>query len=140
MKTNATTESDQYKTAFVKVYQDAGVIGVSMLTLLVLCLLLGIFCLRLLKMYTTLTESRDNLDATRTAALERVAQTMLLLQHTFSTEITSLKQEHTEHYSKLDKLSSESERKLELLRREEIQLDRVLDRLTQIDNTIARGK
>jgi hypothetical protein len=126
-------QPDNYKTAFVKVYQDAGVIGVAMLTLLGLCVLMGLFNVRLLKMYTSLTESRDRLDQARTIALEKMSLTVLTLQSTVTLELASLKQTIADQYSKLDRLSSESDKKLEILRREEVLMDKIADRLTQIE-------
>lgn len=73
-KTNATTSSDPYKTEFVKVYQDAGVIGVAMLTLLVICTLLAILTFRLAKMYSSLVTARDSLDAARVTVIEKLTE------------------------------------------------------------------
>lgn len=71
-RTTATTASDPYKSEFVKVYQDAGVIGVAMLTLLAICVLLSILAFRLAKMYSTLISARDSLDAQRVAVIEKL--------------------------------------------------------------------
>jgi hypothetical protein len=71
-KTTATTASDPYKSEFVKVYQDAGVIGAAMLTLLAICVLLSILAFRLAKMYSTLITARDSLDAQRVAVIEKL--------------------------------------------------------------------
>jgi hypothetical protein len=133
-----TGQPDEYKTAFVKVYQDAGVIGVGMLTLLVLCVLMGFFNMRLLKMYTTLTESRDNLDKARTTALERLSLTMLTLQQNVTTELNGLKNEHVSQQDRLMSLMSDSERKLELLRREEQTLDKISERMLMLEHNVSR--
>jgi hypothetical protein len=135
-QTTATTHDDQYKTAFIKVYQDAGVIGASMLTLLVLCVLLGWFSLRLLKMYTTLTESRDKLDAMRTAALERISQTMLTLQASLTTELAKNREDNGNVIVRLERISMEQERKLEILRRDEVILERLQTAVTRMEADI----
>lgn len=95
------------QTAFIKIYQDAGVIGVAMITLLALCVLLGIFSFRLLKMYVALTESRDKLDTTRTLAVERVSASVLSLSSTVQIATTEIRAEHTEHTSKLSEVASQ---------------------------------
>ena len=71
-KTTATVGEQQYKTEFVKVYQDAGVIGVAMLTLLVLCLIMGWFSMRVLRMYTTMLDSRDKAEALRVQFFDKL--------------------------------------------------------------------
>lgn len=105
-RTTSSTSADGYKTEFVKIYQDAGVIGASMLTLLVLCFLLGMFCLRLLKMYVSLTESRDKLDATRTEFSSRMVEEVIALKGAVGTVITELRADHTVQTGKLDNLLS----------------------------------
>ena len=105
--TKALTEDAQYKTEFVKIYQDAGVVGVSMLTLLVLCLLLGLFCSRLIKMYIALTESRDALETARTVAIEKLTTNMILLRNETATVVAELRREHTAHADKLQDLCEE---------------------------------
>lgn len=85
-----------YKTEFVKVYQDAGVVGVSMLTLLVLCLLLGLFCGRLIKMYITLTEQRDRIEAARTEAIEKLTANLLLLRSEMTTAVAEVRRENAD--------------------------------------------
>lgn len=140
-----TGQPEEYKTAFVKVYQDAGVIGAAMLTLLALCLVMGFFNVRLLKMYTALTESRDKLDASRTNALERIAQTVLTFQLTITAEMNGLKNEHHEQHERFRQLSqdgtrllADSERKLEYLRREELSLTSIKEQLTRIEGGLSR--
>lgn len=105
-RTSTSTGDDTYKTEFVKVYQDAGVVGVAMLTLLVLCLLLGLFCSRLIKMYTALTESRDTLEAARTAAIEKLSTSLILLRSETSTVIAELRREHDTHAIQINSLIS----------------------------------
>jgi len=78
--TTTTGTADSYQTEFVRVYQDAGVVGVAMLTLLVLCLLLGMFCTRLIRMYTTLTSSRDAVEAARSQAIEKLTMSVVLMR------------------------------------------------------------
>lgn len=75
--TTTTTQVDPYKTEFVKVYQDAGVIGVAMLTLLVICVLLAILTFRLAKMYSNLITARDSLDAARVTVIEKLTENIL---------------------------------------------------------------
>jgi hypothetical protein len=75
--TTTTTVSDPYKTEFVKVYQDAGVVGVAMLTLLVIVAVLAILAFRLAKMYSNLITSRENLEGTRTTVLEKLTESIL---------------------------------------------------------------
>lgn len=142
---SSTGQPEEYKTAFVKVYQDAGVIGVAMLTLLALCLVMGFFNVRLLKMYTALTESRDKLDASRTQALERIAQTVLTFQLTITAEMNGLKNEHREQHEQFNALAqnatrliADSERKLEYLRREEISISGIKEQLTRIEGGLSR--
>lgn len=72
-------EDRSYQTEFIKVYQDAGVIGAAMITLLALCVLLGVFCLRLLKMYTLLTTSRDDLETKRGLFSEKIAERLMVI-------------------------------------------------------------
>jgi HAMP domain-containing protein len=76
-RTTTSTQTDPYKTEFVKVYQDAGVIGVAMLTLLVICALLSILAFRLAKMYSTLVTSRDALDEKRLEVSEKLTAAVL---------------------------------------------------------------
>lgn len=104
----ATTEQldGTYKTEFVKVYQDAGVVGAAMLTLLVLCTLLGLFCSRLIKMYITLTEQRDKVEAARTAAIEQLSQNMVLLRSEMSAAVTEVRRENAAAAAKLDAIRS----------------------------------
>lgn len=105
-KTVSSTGDDTYKTEFVKVYQDAGVVGAAMLTLLVLCLLLGMFCSRLIKMYTALTESRDTLETARTVAIEKLSTSLILLRSETSTVIAELRREHDSHALQISALIS----------------------------------
>jgi hypothetical protein len=105
-KTTATTGDDQYKTEFVKVYQDAGVVGVSMLTLLVLCVLLGLFCSRLIKMYISLTNSRDAVESARSAAIEKLTMGVVLLRSETSAAIAEFRREGTETANKLTRIQS----------------------------------
>lgn len=116
-KTNSSTGEDSYKTQFVKVYQDAGVIGASMLTLLVLCFLLGMFSLRLLKMYVALTESRDKLDAARTEFSSKMVEKIIILETTQKNVITELRADHTIQTTKLDAILSCQDRMNERLDR-----------------------
>lgn len=95
-----------YKTEFVKVYQDAGVVGAAMLTLLVLCLLLGLFCSRLIKMYITLTEGRDRVEAARTAAIEQLSQNLVLLRSEMNNAVAELRRENAAAAAKLDAVRS----------------------------------
>jgi len=97
-------QPDAYKTEFVKIYQDAGVIGASMLTLLVLCFLLGVFSLRLLKMYVSLMESRDKLETIRSGFLERITERLLTLETKVGTVIVELRSDHTSQSACLDTL------------------------------------
>lgn len=90
-----------YKTEFVKVYQDAGVVGAAMLTLLVLCLLLGLFCGRLIKMYITLTEQRDRIESARTEAIEKLTANLLLLRSEMSSAVAEVRRENAETSAKL---------------------------------------
>lgn len=76
-KTTTTTSSDPYKTEFVKVYQDAGAIGVAMLTLLVIAALLAILTFRLVKMYSNLVNARDSLDAARVTVIEKLTENIV---------------------------------------------------------------
>lgn len=73
----AVNDNNNYQTEFVKVYQDAGVIGVAMLTLLALCVLLGLFSLRLLKMYVELTKARDALEDKRVLFSEKTIERLM---------------------------------------------------------------
>lgn len=92
--THTSTSDGSYKTEFVKVYQDAGVIGLSMLTLLVLCFLLGMFSLRLLRMYVSLTESRDKLETVRSAFFEKITERLLTLESKVEKVTTELRSDH----------------------------------------------
>lgn len=113
------TQNDSYKTEFVKVYQDAGVIGASMLTLLVLCFLLGMFCLRLLKMYSTLTESRDKLENTRLQYSERLTESLLGLRadlQSVASELTRSNDAHTDRLEELRRTQNKMFERLDRLR------------------------
>jgi len=109
-----TSETGSYQTEFVRVYQDAGVIGVSMLTLLALCLLLGLFSLRLLKMYVALTESRDKIDQARNEIALKVAESLLTLEHRVMARLNELtieiNAEHGTHREGLASLNTGQER------------------------------
>lgn len=76
--TTATTQvpNDQYKTEFIKVYQDAGVIGVAMLTLLALCVLLALFASRILKMYIAMIASREKAEELRLQFFQALTTTV----------------------------------------------------------------
>lgn len=108
--TNAVVETNPeggaYKVEFVKVYQDAGVVGVSMLTLLVLCLLLGLFCGRLIKMYIALTESRDKVETARTEAIEKLAANVLLLRTEMTAAVAEIRRENADTNVKLSALQA----------------------------------
>lgn len=125
--TTATTADDGYKTEFVKVYQDAGVVGVSMLTLLVLCLLLGLFCTRLLKMYISLTESRDTLEAARTQAIEKLTTAMVLLRSETNTVVAELRRDNDINAAKVGSLAEAAERHATAAQRAHTMLERVYD-------------
>ena len=84
--TTSGTTVDSTQTAFIKIYQDAGVIGVSMLTLLVLTVLMGMFSLRLLKLYTASGQAQENASAGRVVAVEKLATAVMLLKN----EVTGL--------------------------------------------------
>lgn len=103
-KTTSSAGDVGYKTEFVKVYQDAGVVGLTTLTLLVLCCLLGLFCTRLIKMYTALTESRDALEQARTTAIEKLTTSLLLLRTDTTAVVTELKREHEFHAATLERV------------------------------------
>jgi len=108
-KTHTGTGDDAYKTEFVKVYQDAGVVGVAMLTLLVLCLLLSLFCSRLIKMYVALTESRDNLESARSIAIEKLTTSLLMLRSETNSAVSELRREHDETLSTINRLTVASD-------------------------------
>lgn len=93
-QTTASTQQPDYKSEFIQTYQNAGVIGVSMLTLIALCLLLGMFALRLLKMYITLTETRDKQENARLAFFDKLTLSMLALQSDLKQVQTELKSDH----------------------------------------------
>lgn len=103
-KTATGTQDVSYQREFIKVYQDAGVVGLSFLTLLVLCVLLGMFCIRLLKMFQSLTSSRDVLETARTTTIEKLTTSILLLRQEFSTSVSEIRQEHSETNSRLDRV------------------------------------
>lgn len=79
-KTTTTTTTDPYKTEFVKVYQDAGAIGVAMLSLLVISALLAILTFRVVKMYSSLVTARDSLDASRVTVIEKLTESILAIR------------------------------------------------------------
>jgi hypothetical protein len=119
-KTTASTGDQTYKTEFVKVYQDAGVVGMAMLTLLVLCVLLGLFCSRLIKMYTALTESRDNLETARTVAIEKLTTSMVLLRREHESalaKMVELASGQREQASALDRYAERAQRANDQLER-----------------------
>ena len=113
------------QTAFIKVYQDAGVIGVAMLTLLTLCILLGILAYRTLKMYASTIEARDNLETARTLAIERVSNAVIALSGTVQSAIAEMREEHGKHMKKIDDVCAAAERNNEILRRVETEVDSV---------------
>lgn len=136
-KTTASTGDSSYKTEFVKVYQDAGVIGMSMLTLLALCFLLGMFSLRLLKMYVMMTESRDKLDEVRSTFSEKLVERLFSLEAKVSGVQTELRADHTEQTSKLDVIISGQNRfdhRMDSMQDREV----ARDRRTRRDDTDAR--
>jgi vacuolar-type H+-ATPase subunit I/STV1 len=100
------------QTAFIKVYQDAGVIGVAMITLLTLCLLLAVFCSRLIKMYSSLTESRDSLEQLRSQATEKLATAVLLLRTELNLAVVEIRREHLDSTVSLVSLRSDIARPL----------------------------
>lgn len=99
-----TTQDVSYQREFIKVYQDAGVVGLSFLTLLVLCVLLGLFTMRLLRMFQALTASRDALETARTTAIEKLTTSVLLLRQEFASGVSELRGEHATMSSRLDRV------------------------------------
>jgi hypothetical protein len=93
-KTTASTGDSQYKTEFVKVYQDAGVIGVAMLTLLVLCLVMGWFSMRVLKMYTTMLDSRDKAESLRLEFFDKLTTAVTQVSIDVASLKTQLSSDH----------------------------------------------
>ena len=146
-KTTASTGDQTYKTEFVKVYQDAGVVGVSMLTLLVLCVLLGLFCSRLIKMYTALTESRDNLETARTVAIEKLTTSMVLLRGETNAVVQELRREHESALGKMTELASGQreqasalDRYAESARRANDQLERVYEVTRNLPDVVEQDR
>lgn len=92
--TTTSTSSDEYKTQFVKVYQDAGVIGAAMLTLLVLCVIMGWFSLRLLRMYVALTEQRDKMEALRLEYFNKLTEAMTEVTAAIKQVMSDLRSDH----------------------------------------------
>lgn len=137
--THAGTSEDAYKTEFVKVYQDAGVVGMSMLTLLVLCLLLGLFCSRLIKMYIALTASRDTLEAARTAAIEKLTTSLVLLRSETNTVVAELRREHDHHSERLTTLTNSTERYAEKAQRSYEMLERLYE-AARTSTSLARSR
>lgn len=135
--TTSSTGKDEYKTEFVKIYQDAGVIGASMLTLLVLCFLLGMFSLRLLKMYVVMTESRDKLDEARSSFSERLVERLFSLEAKVGTVLTELRSDHNAQTTQLNRLIEGQNRfdgRMDSMQDREAQRDR----RTRRDDTDAR--
>lgn len=93
-KTTSSTGDQQYKTEFVKVYQDAGVIGVAMLTLLVLCLLMGWFSIRVLRLYTSSLDSRDKAETLRLTFFDRLTNAVTVLSADMVETKTILRSDH----------------------------------------------
>jgi hypothetical protein len=131
-KTTASTGDQTYKTEFVKVYQDAGVVGMAMLTLLVLCVLLGLFCSRLIKMYTALTESRDNLETARTVAIEKLTTSMVLLRGETNAVVQELRREHESALAKMVELASGQREQASALDRYAERAQRANDQLERV--------
>lgn len=71
-----TAQQDAYKTQFIKVYQDAGVIGTAMLTLLVIIVILGSLCTRILRMYRDLATNRDEAETRRLQYFDTLTQSV----------------------------------------------------------------
>jgi len=92
--TTAGTQQDQYKTAFIKVYQDAGVIGVAMLTMLALCVISILFSTRVLKMYSALVTANTALVSASADATLKIATAMTLLDATLKSSVNEFRREH----------------------------------------------
>jgi hypothetical protein len=92
--TTAGTQQDQYKTAFIKVYQDAGVIGVAMLTMLAISLISIMFSTRVLKMYSTLVTANTALVSASADATLKIATAMTLLDSTLKSSVNEFRREH----------------------------------------------
>lgn len=131
VKTTAGTEQDNYRTAFVKVYQDAGVIGVAMLTLLALCVLMAIFCNRVLRMYSAAVSEHNKLLISTAQATEKLANSYLLLNAnvtalstTVNNAVAEIRREHDEEgdrtrdlIARMDRMEERSKVPLDLLSR-----------------------
>lgn len=104
--TTTTTPSDEYKTQFVKVYQDAGVIGVSMLTLLVLCLVMGWFSMRVLRMYTAMVDSRDKAETARLEYFAKLTEAVTVLSSDVKQVMTDLRSDHNTQDNELANITT----------------------------------
>jgi len=108
--TTAGTVQPSPQTAFIKVYQDAGVIGLVMLTMVAVCVLLCLFCMRLIKLYSALAESANKIETARTVAVEKLASALLVLDSRVTAVIAELRDEHRDHQDSLRSL----ERRVEM--------------------------
>lgn len=136
VKTTTGQTTDTTQTAFIKVYQDAGVIGVSMLTLLVLCILLGSFCLRLLKLYAAMSVAQDQISSSRTVAVEKLATATLLVQ----AEVKSLKASLSEFSAEIRRAGSDLRASdLDLSHKLELQSQALVNKLDMISLAMSGG-
>ena len=120
-KTTTTTTSDPYKTEFVKVYQDAGVIGVAMLTLLVICVLLSVLTFRLAKMYSSLITARDSLDAQRVAVIEKLTLAVVEIKGSSDAVMREIQTNRNENNAHHNEILAESRRTCD-------RIERIVDR------------
>lgn len=96
VQTTTTGTTEQSKTAFIKVYQDAGVIGVAMITMLALCVLMALFSSRLLKMYASLTTTQAELNKTYADAIDRITKAVLITDANIKSATAEIRREHDE--------------------------------------------
>ena len=114
-RTQTATTTDAYKTQFVKVYQDAGVIGASMLSMLVIIAILGALCVRILRMYRDMLTNRDAAETKRLEYFDKLTDSVTLV----STAITHLRSDlaidKTERDNKIKNMQQGVDRVCKLL-------------------------
>jgi hypothetical protein len=137
--TTTTTQPDQYKTEFVKTYQDAGVVGVGMLTLLVICVLLALLTFRVVKMYSNLVTARDALDASRVNVIEKLTENILGIRGEIATNAQALNSVRSEILRNRDESSRSRDAILAENRRVCDRLDRLMDDLPPRERGNRRG-
>jgi uncharacterized protein HemX len=89
-----TTSTPDFRADIVKTYQEAGQVGVLLLTIVLITITSGWVILRALKMYASLSEKQLQLSETRISAFEKMALSISELTRTVQSMETKVENLH----------------------------------------------